>query len=286
MPLVNLKKVLSESIEKKYAVGSFNAANCQGVEAILAASEEKGTPVILSIAEVHFRYLDLEYFIPYVKNRICQCSVPVVLHLDHGLSFDTCIKAISMGFSSVMFDGSTLPIEENIEITKKLVEIAHVANVSVEAEIGHVGGGEGNLEEGSEVDRSKFTKPEDAVNFVEKTGVDALAIAVGTVHGPYKGTPEIDNELISKIRNSVSVPLVLHGGSGLSDDDFRNAVKSGISKVNFYTAMSIAAVEKIKKILSGPKKVSFPDLTKAATEKINEVVKHQIEVFRTKPLKI
>lgn len=286
MPLVNLKKVLSESIEKKYAVGSFNAANYQGVEAILSASEEMNTPVILSIAEVHFRYLNLEYFIPYVKNRIAQCSVPVVLHLDHGLSFDTCIKAISMGFSSVMFDGSTLPIEKNIEITNELVQIAHMANISVEAEIGHVGGGEGNLEEGSEVDRSKFTKPEDAEIFVEKTGVDALAIAVGTVHGPYKGTPDIDNSLIKKIRNTISIPLVLHGGSGLSDDDFRNAVKSGINKVNFYTATSIAAVEKIKQIINGPKKVSFPDLTKAATDVIKEIIKHQIEVFGTKPLKL
>ncbi|MFW6381272.1 MAG: class II fructose-bisphosphate aldolase [Bacillota bacterium] len=285
MALRTLKEVLRESIGKKYAVGAFNVANHDLAEGILEASEEKGVPVIISVAEVHFRYLKLDRFIPYLKSRIEQHPEPVALHLDHGGSFDTAMQAIHYGFSSVMYDGSTLSFEENMENTAEIVRAAHAAGVSVEAELGHVAAGEGDLKHGTEVDRNLFTRPEDAREFVEKTGVDALAVAVGTVHGVYKGDPDLDFERLQQLRQEVDIPLVLHGGSGLSEDDFRQAVTHGINKINFFTGNSIAAVDRINREIEDREGfVNFPDLTLAAREQIKENVKEQIEIFGTRPL--
>lgn len=285
MSLVTLNKVLKPLVGKKSAVGSFNVTNHLLFEAILKAAEEKNKAVIISIAEVHFKYLDLKNFIPYLKNRIAASQVPVVLHLDHGLSFETVIKAIHWGFSSVMIDASALSLAENIKVTKKVVEAAQAAGVSVEAELGHVAGGEGNIKEGTEVDKKKYTKIEDAKYFVEKTGIDALAVAVGTVHGLYKGKPELDLARLEKIRDELSLPLVLHGGSGLTDQDFTNAVNSGINKINFYTANSLLGVTAVKKHLEKEAGITtFPDLSNAAFLKIKDNVEKYIELFANNSL--
>lgn len=281
MALVTLKEILRGSVQGRYAVGSFNVANHGMVEAILAASEELGTPVILSIAEVHFRYLDLDKFVSYALHRIEEVSTPVALHLDHGLSMETIKRGLDLGFSSVMIDASQQPYEENVRITRSVVELAKPYGVSVEAELGFVGGGEGNLVEGSVANPSDFTDPELVADFVEKTGVDALAVAIGTVHGPYKGQPALDLELLREIRGRTTIPLVLHGGSGLSDQDFRNVVANGINKVNFYTHFSLAAAAKVAELIKGGKPLGYPDLTTAAEQEIKSIVAHQIGVFGT-----
>lgn len=283
--LNSLNEVLQESINKGYAVGAFNVISHDMVDEILNASAEKGVPVILSVAEVHFKYFDLDKFIKYIKHRVSQHSEPVVLHLDHGQSFQTVMRAIHLGFSSVMFDGSTLPFEENIEKTSRIVEAAHAADVSVEAELGHVAGGEGNIKDGTEVNRDLFTKPEEAKTFVEKTDVDALAVAVGTVHGLYKGEPDLDFDRLKAIRKAVDVPLVLHGGSGLNNKDFKKAVECGINKINYFTGNSQVAVKGIKDEIENKEGfVKYPDLLNIARKEIKENVKNKINTFKTKPL--
>jgi fructose-bisphosphate aldolase class II len=286
MPLVNLKDILPEARKGRYAVGAFNVTTCEMVDAVVEAAERKQAPVIISIAEVHFKYLDLEYFGPYILNRIGGSRLPMALHLDHGLSFDTIVKAIKYGFSSVMIDGSQLPFAENVALTAKVVETARAAGVSVEAELGHVAGGEGNLKEGTEVNRDTFTRPEEAARFVRETGIDALAVAIGTVHGPYKGEPELDFELLKRLREEVNIPLVLHGGSGLSRADFRKAVAEGISKINYYTGNSIIGVKAIAELLEESKGViGYPELLLGARERIVKNIEEQIETFGTRPCK-
>lgn len=280
MSLVSLKRVLEPGVEKNYAVGAFNVTNHLLFESVLKAAESKNKPVIISIAEVHFKYLDLDNFIPYIKDRINLSQVPVVLHLDHGLSFETVMKAIHWGFSSVMIDASSLSLEENIRLTKKVVEAAHSADVSVEAELGHVAGGEGDIKNGTEVDKNTYTKVEDANYFVQETGIDALAVAVGTVHGLYKGKPDLDLKRLAKIRDELDLPLVLHGGSGLTDQDFTNAINNGINKINFYTGNSLLGVEAIKKHLEKENGItSLPDLTNAAFEEMKNNVEKYIGLF-------
>ncbi len=284
MPLMTLRDVLEPAVPQRYAVGSFNVTNHDFVEGVLAAAEETGTPVILSVAEVHFRYLDLGRFVPYLKQRIAQSPVPVVLHLDHGTKKETLVKAIHWGFSSVMFDGSTLEWDDNIAQTRELADLAHMAGVSIEAELGHVAGGEGDFEGGSEVDTGRYTDPEQAAEFVHLTGVDALAVAVGTVHGPYRQTPELDLPRLAAIRQNTTVPLVLHGGSGLTEADFQAAIARGINKVNFYTENALLAVEAVKEALAAGRPMTYPDLTAVGRGAITANTKRQIAVFGTQPM--
>lgn len=286
MPLVSLKEMLPAALKEGYGVGAFNVTNYQMVEAVIEAAEKKKVPVIISIAEVHFKYLELDYFIPYTLKKIAKSSVPVVLHLDHGLSFKTVMKAIKYGFSSVMIDGSQLPFSENVSLTSKVVEAAHAIGISVEAELGHVAGGEGNLVEGTKVNRNTFTRPEEARRFVEETGIDALAVAIGTVHGPYKGKPELAFNLLQRLKEEVNIPLVLHGGSGLSRGDFQKAVELGISKINYYTGNSIKGVKAIVNLLEQSKGVvGLPELLLTARSQIIENIEEQIETFGTKTIK-
>ena len=284
MALVTLREMLQDAVLGKYAVGSFNATDYSMAEAILEVSEEKGLPVILSVAEVHFRYLDLEHFIPYVRQRIEKMTTPVVLHLDHGLSLETIQRGLELGFSSVMIDASKLPYEDNVKISGKVVELARKYGASVEAELGQVGGGEGDLTAGTAADPQFYTDPEQAASFVKETGIDALAVAIGTVHGPYKGEPHLELELLQEIRSKVAIPLVLHGGSGLSAEQFQQAIACGINKINFFTECSLAAVEEVRNVLVAGQPVSYPDLIQAAKQRIREVVENQMEIFGTRPI--
>lgn len=285
MALVTLEEILKESVAKKYAVGAFDAAEHGFVEAILEGAEEKGVPVILMIAEGFFGIMDMDKFMPYVLDRINRSPVPVALHLDHGSSYEVCVKAIHYGCSGVMIDGSSLPYDENVALVKCVVEVAHACGVSVEAELGHVGGGEGNLRGGSEVDTSLFTRPEEAIRFVKDTNIDALAVAIGTVHGVFKGTPEIDLELLKELRSSLDIPLVLHGGTGLTPQDYRNVVEHGINKINFFTGISQAAVDAVKEEIEAKQGyLHYHDIVVAGLGRTKQVVKEQIDVFGTLPL--
>ena len=289
MALVTLKQILSESIEKGYAVGAFNAIGPIPIyaEGILSAAEKKGVPVILQIVEPNFADPHCEAYFQYLRNRCRSSSVPVCLHLDHGTCYEAVMQAIHYGCSSVMLDASALPMEENIAMTKKVVEAAHAAGISVEAEIGHVGG-KGPVEnlKGVEIDTSAFTTVEEAKYFYEQTGVDALAVAFGTVHGVYKGEPHLDLERLSAIREAIDIPIVMHGGSGMDEEKYRQAIEHGVNKINFYTGMALAGENAVKKMLdeAGDTPIPFEFVLDAALDAIQAIVEKHLDIFGTQPL--
>ena len=278
--LVNMNEVLRPAKKHHYAVGLFNAVNLELARGIIAAAECTRSPVIMGTAEVLLPYGPLDevsyYLIPMAKKA----NVPVVVHLDHGLTYDTCIKALELGFSSIMYDCSTASYEENVRRVKEMADIAHSYGATIEGELGHVGDNEGSAE-GSDhlADPSAFfTDPKLAKDFVDKTGVDALAIAVGNAHGAYKLPPKLDFERIRTIASTVDVPLVLHGGSGLTDADFKQAIKDGISKVNIFTDINVAAVEaEFKKFHSMDK--GLIDLIPAAVEAVKMETAKKMKLF-------
>ena len=242
--LVTMNEVLQDAKKGHYAVGLFNAVTLELAQGIIAAAEETGSPVIFVTAEVLLTYNSLEDLAMILIPMAKRAKVPVVVHLDHGLHKETCLKALKLGFSSIMYDCSTESYEVNCERVREMTEIAHSYGASIEGEIGHVGGAEGAETAEQQADASKFyTTPQEAKDFVDRTGVDALAIAVGTAHGAYKLPPKLDFDRIRTIARTVPTPLVLHGGSGLTDTDFRKAIEAGISKVNIFTDINIAAVE-------------------------------------------
>lgn len=252
MAIVTLQEILKDAKNRRYGVGMFNTINLEMARAIIGIAEEERSPVIIGFAEAHLPYANLEDIAPIMVKFAREASVPVAIHFDHGMTFEYLMKAIHYGFTSVMFDGSTLSYEENIRQTKEIVKVAHALHVSVEAELGHVGGAEGGGDDGHE---EMYTKVEQASDFTARTGIDALAVAIGTAHGEYRVKPVLDINRLREIRSAVDVPLVLHGGSGLTDQDFRSCVANGISKVNIFTDMSKAAVNTINENLCGARKI-------------------------------
>lgn len=236
--LVTLREVLKDAQEKKYGVGLFNTVNLEMAKGVLAAAEELKSPVIIGTAEVLLPYASLEELAYFLVPMAKKASVPVVLHYDHGLTDKKIVEAMRLGFSSVMYDCSTDTYENNITRVAQMVKIADMFGASVEGELGHVG-----ANDESAGDDSIYTEPEQARDFAQRTGVDALAVAIGTAHGAYKEKPRLDIGRLAEISRTVPVPLVLHGGSGLSDEDFKNCVANGISKINIFTDINCAAAK-------------------------------------------
>lgn len=285
MSLITLKEMLSSAIQEKYAVGGFVTFDYSSTEAIIKAAEQVNGKAIVMIPWGMVADRDnRDQYIRNTRHMLEDSSVPFVLHLDHGASFEECMLAIHSGFSSVMYDGSALPFEENIRNTQKVVEAAHACGVSVEAEIGHVGGAEGGalIAEGLSADTSLYTTVDEAVEFVQATGVDALAVAVGTVHGIIKGEPHIDLQRLSDIRSALDIPLVLHGGSGLDDETFRDTVRNGINKINYFTEMSLTSSNAVKEFLreKGDTPVHMMEITAHAYSALEKLIEKQIRVFR------
>jgi fructose-bisphosphate aldolase, class II len=276
MSLINLKDILADASVRNYAVGMFDVVGSESLKAIISAAEECKSPVIIALAEVHLPYAPLELLAPMMVDAAKRSNVPVAVHLDHGLNYNTIIRTMNLGFSSVMFDGSTLSYEDNLKGTQEIVKAAKVLGVSVEAELGHVGGEEGGGEDNHE---KYYTEPEKAVDFVERTGIDALAVAIGTVHGEYVTKPCLDLNRLSEIHSKVEIPLVLHGGSGLSDDDFKECINRGIRKINIFTDMSYAAADGIKKLLEQKNKIHCFEISSAAENSMKEVVMKKIQLF-------
>ena len=234
--LVNLNDVLKKAQEGGYAAGLFNTTDTDMLEGVIAAAEELNSPVVIGTAEILLPYGELQLIGPALIAAAKRAKVPVVVHYDHGLTFDRCMEALKLGFSSVMFDGSTKDYETNLAETREIVKIAHSFGATVEGEIGHVG----NADVGDEDLTDMYTTPEEAVEYIKATGVDALAVAIGSAHGVYKKKPMLNIERLKEIRKATDTPLVLHGGSGLSDDDFRNTIREGIDKVNIFTDLCLA----------------------------------------------
>lgn len=271
--LVNLNEVLKKAQKGKYAVGLFNTTDTDMLQAVIEAAEESNSPVILGTAEVLLPYGELKLIAPSVIAAAKRAKVPVVVHYDHGLTFDRCIEALKLGFSSIMFDGSAKPYEQNIAETREMVKIAHAFGATVEGEIGHVG--EAAKEDNLLTDM--YTTPEEAKAYLEATGVDALAVAIGSAHGVYKKKPMLNIERLKEISGTVKVPLVLHGGSGLSDDDFKNTIRNGIAKVNIFTDLCLAGERAMKD--GEEKKLGYLETRNLKVEYIKEAVKHKMALF-------
>lgn len=240
--LVTLNEILADAKAKKYAVGLFNTVNLEMAKGVISAAEDMKSPVIIGTAEVLLPYASLEELSYFLLPMAKKATVPVVLHFDHGLTRNKINEAISLGFSSIMYDCSVKSFEDNLAEVADMVKTARKAGISVEAELGHVGANDtGAAENVGEKDDSIYTQVAQAKDFAERTNVDALAVAIGTAHGAYKSKPKLDIQRLKEISEAVKTPLVLHGGSGLSDDDFRSCIANGISKVNIFTDINCAA---------------------------------------------
>lgn len=271
--LVNLNDVLKKAQKEGYAVGLFNTTDTDMLEGVIAAAEELRSPVVIGTAEVLLPFGELKLIAPSIIAAAKRATVPVVVHYDHGLTFDRCIEALKLGFSSIMFDGSTKSEEDNLAETAEIVKIAHSFGASVEGEIGHVG--DASNDDGLVTDM--YTTPEEAVAFVNRTGVDALAVAIGTAHGAYKTKPKLDIERLKKIREALDTPLVLHGGSGLSDDDFRNTVKNGIAKMNIFTDLCNAGERAMQAGLAAGEK--YLQIRNRKVEEIKQATMEKMRLF-------
>ena len=269
--LVNLKEILAPAKKNGYAVGLFNTIDTDMLQAAIGAAEEMEAPIIIGTAEILLPYGELKLIAPSVIEAAKRASVPVTVHYDHGLTFDRCIEALQLGFTGIMYDGSAKPYEQNVEETREIVRIAHSMGACVEGEIGHVG--EADAKDNLATDM--YTTVEEAKRFLEDTGVDALAVSIGTAHGAYKAKPCLDIERLSQIANAVDVPLVLHGGSGLSDDDFRNTIKNGISKVNIFTDLCVAGVNSVNE----NKETDYLNMRNAKVEAIKRAVENKMKLF-------
>ena len=275
MALVKMKDLLRRAEEKNVGCGAFSVGNMEMVRGAIRAAEELDTPIILQIAEVRLKNSPLHLMGPMMVQAAKEAKVDVAVHLDHGLTFETVDKALELGFTSVMLDASTLPFEENIARVKAVVEKARKYGATVEAELGLVGGSEdGSCDHGI-----RCTDPDDAVVYARETGIDALAVAIGNAHGNYPVAPTLAFDVLEKIHEKVDIPLVLHGGSGITDKDFQRAISLGIRKVNIATASFNSLTAHVEKYMESTDKHNFFDLNEAMVQGTYENVKKHILVF-------
>ena len=275
MALVKMKDLLRRAEEKNIGCGAFSVGNMEMVRGAIRAAEELDTPIILQIAEVRLKNSPLHLMGPMMVQAAKEAKVDVAVHLDHGLTFETVDKALEIGFTSVMLDASTLPFEENIARVKAVVEKARKYGATVEAELGLVGGSEdGSCDHGI-----RCTDPDDAVVYARETGIDALAVAIGNAHGNYPVAPTLAFDVLEKIHEKVDIPLVLHGGSGITDKDFQKAISLGIRKVNIATASFNSLTAHVEKYMASTDKHNFFDLNEAMVQGTYENMKRHILVF-------
>jgi len=280
MPLVTSKEVLQFALAQRFAVGAFNANNMEMVQAIIETAQEERAPVILQVSQGAIRYAGLDYAVGLVKIAAAQADVPVVLHLDHGTSFEQNVLCLRAGFTSLMFDGSKLPYEENVAITRRVCEIAHIAGIPVEAELGRVlQSTDGVTPEEVE---AAMTDPDQAKEFIERTGADSLAVAVGSVHAMKAREAELDIARVEAIRQKAKVPLVLHGSSGVKHESVVEAIEHGICKVNVATYLNQAFVRGMREgFEKHPDEVDPRKFLSIARENVKEAVREKIRLFRS-----
>lgn len=273
--LVNMRDLLADAQDGNYAVGSFSVANMEMVLGVIKAAEELNAPIILQIAEVRLKQSPLEIIGPLMVAAAENASVPVAVHFDHGKTVEKITQALDLGFTSVMFDGSHLPLDENIAVTNQIIALAQEYDASVEAEIGCVGGSE----DGSEDIAINCTKVEDAVKFEAQTGVDALAIAIGNAHGNYKSTPQLRFDILEQVEQATDTPLVLHGGTGITPDDFVRCSKTGIKKINIATATFDSVENTVHNCYNNGSINGYYDLQAAEVEGAYQNAKKHILIF-------
>lgn len=274
--LTSFKEILEDAYKNRYGVGAFNCLSLENAIGAIQAAEELRSPIILQLAEVQFPYSPIELMAPIFLELAENASVPVCVHLDHGQSFETCAKAISLGFNSVMIDSSTLPLDENIALTKRVVEMAKAFGVDVEAELGMVG----TIGVDADSTDDVYTNVEESARFIEETGIDALAIAIGNMHGKYVATPRLNIDRLKEIKQRNQLPLVLHGGSGTSEEDFKSCIHNGICKINVATAIQLGVTEKIRQYVASPD-ANYIDMKYKIVEASKEVVSNHINLFES-----
>ena len=278
--LVNLKEILKIANEDKTAIGMFNATGFDSLQAVIGAAEELNRPVIIAHADVHNVYNYISFVGPAMIAAAKNAKVPVCVHLDHGVTTEMIYRALRIGFTSVMIDASALPYEENLRLTKEITEISHAMGVSVEAELGRLVTGEsGSMEITNSKPEDFYTDPKEAQAFCEETGIDALAIAFGTAHGFYKSQPKLDFNVVKNVAQATGLPLVMHGGSGVSEEGFRKSIENGIRKINYYSYMSKAGYVAAKEFIESGKSSYLHDVEYAAMQAMKEDVKKAIKVF-------
>lgn len=279
--LMNLKQMLDVAEAHDFTVGAFNVTESSMFRAVTETAEKKQAPAIIAAATNEFTFAGSEFY-TYVVKRLSDSTTPFVLHLDHGHTFEECVMAVRAGFTSVMIDGSMLPYSDNVALTKKVVEMAHAVNVSVEAEIGTIGANTG-AEENAGVEGITYTNPDDVADFVEKTGVDALAIAIGTAHGQYpKGyKPHLQLELIKTIRGLTDIPLVLHGGSNNPDSEIEEGCRLGLRKVNISSDFKVAYYRSIQKYLNETNDFYPAKILPHGMREVERIVSRKIELFHS-----
>lgn len=287
MSKVSMGEMLRDASRRGYAVPCFNAINLDMVRGIIEAAEDEQSPVILCHAEIHFKYTPLEQIAPIMVEAMNRAKVPVSILLDHGKSFSAVTNAMHLGFNAIMFDGSEYEYEENVRRTAEVVKIAKTLGVSVEGELGYVtrpksGGAEGEDDDSIIDDTSLYTDPEQAREFVERTGIDALAAAFGTVHGVYLKKPVLDLMRLERIRNTAGVPIVMHGGSGLSEEDFHKSIDHGASKINYYTGMALKVVDRAKeRFIESEEKTFYHEFMMNVIQDFKEDAQHIMRTFRS-----
>lgn len=275
MPLVTSTEILKKAQEGGYAVGAFNVENMEMAIAIISAAEELRAPVILQTTPSTVRYAGLDLYVANVTALAKKASVPVVMHLDHGSSFELAAQALRAGYTSIMIDGSKLPLEENIAVTKKVSDMCKAAGIPVEGELGQVGG----KEDDTECENAGYTIPSEAVTFEKETAVTSLAVGVGTAHGFYAEEPVLNKDLITELKGLLEVPMVLHGASGVPEADVKDCISRGICKVNYATELRVAYSKGVKEVLAENPNVFDPKVYgKAGIEKVKELVKNRIMV--------
>lgn len=278
MPMVTMAEILEHAEAGGYAVGAFNCNNMEIVQAIIAAATNEKAPVIVQASQGAIKYAGLNFIVAMTRLAAEDSPVPVALHLDHGTSFEQAVQCIHSGFTSVMIDGSKHPLAENIALTNRVLEVARAVGVSVEGELGKIGGTEDDIYVHEK--EAMFTDPAEAVEFVAATGVDALAVAIGTAHGQYKGEPKLDLERLAEIRKLVKIPIVLHGSSGVPDDAIRAAVERGVRKINIDTNVREAFMEGVKETLAAkPNEIDPRKVLGPAKERMTALVQEKIRLF-------
>jgi fructose-bisphosphate aldolase class II len=278
MALVTVNELLLKAENEEYAVGAFNANNMEIVQAILEAAKRENAPVIMQASQGAIAYAGLNFITEMVRLAAASSTVPVALHLDHGTDFDQVVRCIHSGFTSVMYDGSKLSLEENIAITRKVLDMTRPIGISVEAELGKIGGTEDDVHV-SEKD-AMYTDPEEARYFVEQTGVESLAIAIGTAHGQYKGEPKLDFDRLAKIKSLVKIPIVLHGSSGVPDQSIRRAIELGVRKINIDTNIREAFVGEMRRvIMDKPDEIDPRKILGPAREAATAIIAEKIRLF-------
>jgi fructose-bisphosphate aldolase class II len=278
MALVNMRDMLNHAYHSGYAVAAFDLVSLDFLEAIVKAAEHCRAPVILSLAESHFDYFDFELAMAATEAAAKRTWVPVAIHLDHGESLESAVKAIRLGCNGVMVDASTRPFAENVARTRAVVEMAQGCGVPVEGELGYVAGVEGEDAERHPGD-VVYTSPEEARQYVEGTGVDFLAVSIGTVHGRMRGEPHLDFDRLQEINEAIGIPLVIHGGTGLSDHQFRKLIERGVTKINYYTALSDAAAERMRGNVASAESGGYTALVRGIQEPMRSEMERCIRLW-------